>query len=77
MRKRPNSQLLAMGTLVAALLGGGPAYAELSATELAKIAQNPVGNLTKPRRPSTSTHHEFMLPIRVRARPTTPIVARA
>jgi hypothetical protein len=35
----------AFSALTAALLAAAPAYAELSAEELAKLAQNPVGNL--------------------------------
>jgi len=39
------SQLLAAVSLVATLLVAAPAAAEMSAEELAKISQNPVGNL--------------------------------
>ena len=35
----------AVTLLIAALLSATPVYAEMSATELAKLAQNPVGNL--------------------------------
>ncbi len=38
-------QLGAAAVATAALLAAAPAYAELSAEELAKLAQNPVGNL--------------------------------
>ena len=37
--------LTCAGTAVAAALATTPAHAEMSAEELAKIAQNPVGNL--------------------------------
>src|ERR1700750_3430910 len=39
------ARLLAGSCSAAALLGGFPAHAEMSAEELAKLAQNPVGNL--------------------------------
>ena len=38
-------QLGAAAVATAALLAAAPAYAEMSAEELAKLAQNPVGNL--------------------------------
>jgi len=44
-RKKHELRLFAAVTLVAALMLAGPARAELSSEELAKIAQNPVGNL--------------------------------
>ena len=40
-----NKRWLASATLAAALPATGPAHAEMSAEELAKLAQNPVGNL--------------------------------
>ena len=40
-----NSRWLASAALAAALAATGPAQAEMSAEELAKLAQNPVGNL--------------------------------
>jgi hypothetical protein len=39
------TRALAATAMAAALLAAAPAYAELSAEELAKLAQNPVGNL--------------------------------
>ena len=44
MNNRDKRWLTAAG-LAAALLATAPAHAEMSATELAKLAQNPVGNL--------------------------------
>jgi hypothetical protein len=44
MRARKNN-LLASALLIAGLVAGVPAHAELSPEELAKLAQNPVGNL--------------------------------
>ncbi|MGB9493656.1 MAG: hypothetical protein WCA83_02495, partial [Azonexus sp.] len=40
-----NTKIGAFSALTAALLVSAPAFAELSAEELAKLAQNPVGNL--------------------------------
>ena len=40
-----NARLLSSAAVVTAILAGAPARAELSAEELAKIAQNPIGNL--------------------------------
>jgi len=40
-----SASLLAAGLLATGLLAAAPAHAELSAEELAKLAQNPVGNL--------------------------------
>ena len=39
------ARLLAAASFVEMLLGASPAHAEMSAEELAKLAQNPVGNL--------------------------------
>jgi hypothetical protein len=39
------TRALAATALAAALLAAAPAYAELSAEQLAKLAQNPIGNL--------------------------------
>ena len=45
MTKRHGRRLIAAETLAAVLMLAGPVHAELSSEELAKIAQNPVGNL--------------------------------
>ena len=44
MKSHPK-RVLALALLTAAICATAPAYAELSAEELAKLAQNPVGNL--------------------------------
>jgi hypothetical protein len=45
MTHKPDSRWLAAATLAAAMATIAPAHAELTAEELAKLAQNPVGNL--------------------------------
>ena len=45
MTTKPAPRWLASVALAATMTAATPAYAELSATELAKLAQNPVGNL--------------------------------
>ena len=45
MKTRLESRWLAAVVLAAAMVAAAPANAEMSATELAKLAQNPVGNL--------------------------------
>jgi hypothetical protein len=44
------SALRAVATFALAALAAPPAYAEMSAEELAKLAQNPVGNLIRNQR---------------------------
>ena len=45
MKTKPAPRWFAVAALAAAIAAAAPAHAELSATELAKLAQNPVGNL--------------------------------
>jgi hypothetical protein len=45
MTTHPTTRLLAAASFAAAMLAAAPAAAEMSAEELAKLAQNPVGNL--------------------------------
>jgi len=45
MKTKPAQRWFAVAALAAAIAAAAPAHAELSATELAKLAQNPVGNL--------------------------------
>jgi hypothetical protein len=45
MKRAPNSRFLRCSLAVFAIAACAPAQAEMSAEELAKLAQNPVGNL--------------------------------
>jgi hypothetical protein len=45
MKTKLESRWVVVGALAAAMVATVPARAEMSATELAKLAQNPVGNL--------------------------------